>query len=242
MAAKAIDQYIQARSEEHDRNVDPQLRNIIEGIFHHCIEQGEYRQVWEDCLTYVRPLRSYFPNTQAVGIALEAHRLDVIEQIYSQTKDSSLLSYAMDAVLDNHFSLSYRDEVLNFLYRLFPSPTSDSKSPHIHSLTRLLVTLSSPSLTTPLLVSLVPKEKLLAYQLAFDLAEGGAQDFLEAIRTELPEGEEVRRIIPAHGLNVIDECNRKQNPSSTLSGRSLAAKNLSSCILSSSSVTTKRIY
>jgi 26S proteasome regulatory subunit N2 len=97
----------------------------------------------------------------------------------------------MEAVLDNHFPLSYRDQVLNFLYPLFPSPTMDSKSPYIHSLTRLLVTLSNPALTVSLLESLVPKDKLVAYQLAFDLVEGGAQDFLETIRNDLPMGDEV---------------------------------------------------
>jgi 26S proteasome regulatory subunit N2 len=40
-------------------------------------------------------------------------------------------------------------------------------------------------------MSLVPREKLLAYQFAFDLVEGGARDFLESVRTELPEGDEV---------------------------------------------------
>jgi len=104
----------------------------------------------------------------------------------------------MEAVLDTGFSLSYRDQVLHKLLPLFPSPTTESKSPHVHALTRLLVTLSKPSLTVPLLTSLVPNEKLLAYQFAFlayqfafDLVEGGAQDFLESIRNELPEGDEV---------------------------------------------------
>jgi 26S proteasome regulatory subunit N2 len=98
----------------------------------------------------------------------------------------------MDAVLDTGFSLSYRDQVLHKLLPLFPSPTTEAKSPHVHALTRLLVTLSKPSLTVPLLTSLVPHEKLLAYQFAFDLVEGGAQDFLESVRNELPEGDEVR--------------------------------------------------
>jgi hypothetical protein len=129
---------------------------------------------------------------QAIGIALESRRLDIIEQLHENTHDTSLLVYSMEAVLDNHFPLSYRDQVLNFLYPLFPSPTVDSKSPYIHSLTRLLVTLSNPTLTVSLLVSLVPEEKLVAYQLAFDLVEGGAQDFLETIRNDLPGGNEVR--------------------------------------------------
>jgi 26S proteasome regulatory subunit N2 len=97
----------------------------------------------------------------------------------------------MDAVLDTAFPLSYRDFVLQFLYPLFPPPATDPKSPHVHSLTRLLVTLSSPTLTVPLLKSLVPKENLLAYQFAFDLVEGGGQDFLESVRNELPEGDAV---------------------------------------------------
>lgn len=125
---------------------------------------------------------------KAIGIALESRRLDIIKRIYEQTKDVSLLSYAMEAVIDTQFSLSYRDLVLQFLYPLFPQP--ENRSPHIHALTRLLVALSSSETTVPLLLSLVPRKKLLAYQFAFDLVEGGPQDFLEAIRNELPEGDD----------------------------------------------------
>jgi 26S proteasome regulatory subunit N2 len=53
------------------------------------------------------------------------------------------------------------------------------------------VTLSDPSLSISLLASLVLNEELLAYQFAFDLVEGGSQDFLETVRSELPEGDEV---------------------------------------------------
>ena len=63
---------------------------------------------------------------------------------------------------------------------------------HVYALTRILVTLNSPKLTISFLTSLVPSQKLLAYQFAFDLVEGGGQDFLEAVRKDLPEGSEVR--------------------------------------------------
>ena len=92
----------------------------------------------------------------------------------------------MDSVLDMNFSLSYRDEVLNFLLPLFPP--LESRASHVYAVTRLLVTLSEPSLTVPMLTKLVPTEKLLAFQLAFDLVEGGSQEFLENLRNELPEG------------------------------------------------------
>ena len=119
-----------------------------------------------------------------------------------------MLSYAMEAVIDTQFSLSYRDHVLQFLYPLFPPP--ENRSPHIHALTRLLIALSSSATTVPLLVSLVPGQKLLAYQFAFDLVEGGSQDFLEAIRNELPEDDdEVRpgsvRILAAMLTRVAGE-------------------------------------
>lgn len=152
---------------------------------------------------------------QAIGIALESRRFDIISHIYGQTHDTGLLSYAMEAVLDTGFSLSYRDQVLRFLYPLYPHPTSGDGSPHVHALTRLLVTLSDPSLTVPLLVSLIPKESLLAYQFAFDLVEGGARDYLESIRSELPEGTVVR-LFPfgTQGAHISYLC-RIQNPRTT---------------------------
>ncbi|KAJ8482928.1 hypothetical protein ONZ51_g5045 [Trametes cubensis] len=172
VVSKAIDRYIQSRTAEQagDGKIDPRLQGIIEGIFRRCIEDGEFRQ--------------------AIGIALESRRLDVIKHIYEQTQDTSLLSYAMEAVLDTAFPLAYRDQVLKFLFPLFPAPTSEAKSPHVYSLTRILVTLNSPEMTINFLNTLVPEQKLLAYQFAFDLVEGGSQDYLEAIRKGLPEGNE----------------------------------------------------
>ncbi|KAE9408198.1 26S proteasome regulatory complex, non-ATPase subcomplex, Rpn2/Psmd1 subunit [Gymnopus androsaceus JB14] len=144
----AIDKYIELCAEEQpsgkEEKVDPRLQRIIENIF------------------------------ARFGIALESRRLDIISKIYEQTQDISILSYAMEAVIDSGFSLSFRDVVL----------------PLAHALTRLLVTLGDPSLTVPLLVSLVPKEKLLAYQFAFDLVEGGARDYLDLVRTQLPVGDD----------------------------------------------------
>lgn len=173
ITSKAIDRYIEASPEDANGkrgDADPRLHTIIEGIFKRCFAAGEYKQ--------------------AIGIALEARRLDVISGVYEQTHDVGLLTYAMEAVIDTGFPLSYRDKVLNFLFPLFPRPTTADGSPHAHALTRLLVTLSNPALTLPLLTSLVPTEKVLAYQLAFDLVEAGSQDFLEAIRSGLPEGSE----------------------------------------------------
>ncbi|KAI1793844.1 26S proteasome regulatory complex non-ATPase subcomplex Rpn2/Psmd1 subunit [Ganoderma leucocontextum] len=170
IVSKAIDRYISSRAtEQGDGKIDSRLQGIIEGIFRRCIADGEFRQ--------------------AIGIALESRRLDIIKSIYKQTRDTTLLSYAMEAVLDTAFPLAYRDQVLKFLFPLFPAPTGEAKSTHVYALTRILVTLNSPEMTISFVTSLVPKQKLLAYQFAFDLVEGGGQDFLEAVRKDIPDGD-----------------------------------------------------
>ncbi|KAG1796206.1 hypothetical protein EV424DRAFT_1547135 [Suillus variegatus] len=164
--SNAIDRYVTLRTEEpsgSSTKIDARLQAIIESIFDRCIEEGEYRQ--------------------AIGIALESHRLDVVNRIYDLTHDVSLLSYTMEAVLDTGFSLSYRDQVLNFLLPLFPPPTSLSKSPHIHALARLLA---------------------LAYQFAFDLVEGGAREFLQGVKADLPEGKEETQDIYDKLRKILD--------------------------------------
>jgi 26S proteasome regulatory subunit N2 len=109
----------------------------------------------------------------------------MIAHIYARTKDTELLSYAMEAVMDSGFSLAYRNQVLNFLLPLFPTLTA--KSPHIHAVTRLLVALSDSLHAIKLLARLVPDELLVAYQLAFDLAEGGSQEFTRNVSDGLPK-------------------------------------------------------
>src|SRR5258708_3642138 len=95
----------------------------------------------------------------------------------------------MEGVLDTGFPLLYRNQVLRFLLPLFPQPSAAGEgAAYANSIIHLLVTLSDPSLTIPFLVE---SEELLAYQFAFDLVEGGSQDFLETLRTELPQGDEV---------------------------------------------------
>lgn len=106
----------------------------------------------------------------------------------------------MDSVLDMNFSLQYRDEVLNFLLPLFPP--LESKSSHVSAITRILVSLSDASLAIPMIKALVPGQQLLAYQLAFDLVEGGAQDFLVAVRDALPEGDEVNIYTSYHNIEA----------------------------------------
>jgi len=174
--AKAVDRYIKTRTAhpydpdtdpltESSKEVDPKLQGIIEGIFHRAIEDCEF--------------------SQALGIALEARRLDVIARIHDLTHDTDLLVYVMDAVSETSFTLSYRLAVLRFLLPLFPP--LELHSSHIHAVTRILVTLSSPQITVAYLRALVPDKLILAYQVAYDLFESGVQEFLQTVMQQLPE-------------------------------------------------------
>ncbi|KAG9048022.1 proteasome regulatory particle base subunit [Serendipita sp. 407] len=178
VVSRAVDRYIALRASvipnaesgydaKGSKEIDSKLQEIIEGIFRRAINEKEY--------------------TQAIGIALECRRLDVIQHIYNLTKDTDLLIYVTDAVFETSFTLSYRMAVLRFIFPLFPP--LDENCSHIHAVTRILVTLSSASLTIPCLCNLIPDKLLLAYQVAFDLFESGVQEFLQTVMQQLPEGE-----------------------------------------------------
>lgn len=106
----------------------------------------------------------------------------------------------MDAVLDVGFNLATRNRVLHHLCPLFPLPKPGAQ--YTLALTRLHVALETPAVTTPLFQKLIGSgdktNRLLAYQLAFDLVEGSTQDFLRIVFNSLPSSEDydvVRQIL-----------------------------------------------
>lgn len=83
---------------------------------------------------------------QALGIALESSRLDIITRVYQQTKDTDILSYVMEAVLDSGFTLSFRDKVGFLSFGHLPQLHTD---PSVH-LTRFSIIFSPSSPPLPL--------------------------------------------------------------------------------------------
>ncbi|GAA5975568.1 hypothetical protein JCM5350_002652 [Sporobolomyces pararoseus] len=185
--AKAIDQYVAQRSSSpptapgaptEPAPVDSRLEAIVERMFERCERDGEYKQV--------------------LGIAIAAHRLDVVERIFSATKDTSLLEWILQIVVREgvavaNSSRSYKNEILNLLIKLFSSvPSRD-----YFAITQCFVYLNDPSLASSLLSELLnlsssdkstePEEEkvLTAYQIAFDLAETATQEFLQVVRSSL---------------------------------------------------------
>lgn len=190
--AKAIDVYT-AASAESEASVDERLRSIIERMFDRCERDGEFKQ--------------------ALGIALVSHRLDVVNRLFDSTKDVSLLEWILQIVIREGVlggsSRAYRQDVLHLLIKLF----SSLDSPDYFAITQCFVYLNDPSLASGLLSSLlslpmpppgssaqVPlastssstsdeDKVLIAYQVAFDLAETATQEFLKEVRNSLNANE-----------------------------------------------------
>ncbi|KAE8232672.1 hypothetical protein CF326_g2293 [Tilletia indica] len=154
------------------------LKSIVDQMFERCISIGEFRQ--------------------AVGIALETRRLDVIERVFGVSKDRALLAYTLDAVMTVVQSLDLRTKVLHLLVQLFQS----LPNPDHFSISQCYVYLNAPELAATLLFDLVQSANaggsssnantendplLIAYQIAFDLAESATQEFLEIVRAGILE-------------------------------------------------------
>lgn len=123
----------------------------------------------------------------------------MIEDILSSTKEQALLIYVLEAVMGVVQSLDVRNQVLHLLVKVLKSlPVPDH-----FSVSQCYVFLNAPELASDLFMELVDKAHngasasasantdndplLIAYQIAFDLAESATQEFLESVRKLLKE-------------------------------------------------------
>ena len=144
------------------------MQKIVERMMQRCIQDREFKQ--------------------AIGIALEARRLDIIESVFSSAEnDADLLSYVLEAVMTLATTLEVRNKVLRLLVDRF----SALAKPDYFSITQCFVYLNDPIPASDLLKSLLSSKKagnesvLIAYQVAFDLADTATQEFLQLVRDNL---------------------------------------------------------
>ena len=167
VVSKAIDQYVILRNTPESPPLSPRFTSIIDKMITRCIESEEYHQV--------------------LGIALEARRLDVIEQVFKTTQDKALLSYVLEMVIRVLNVPEVRRQVLQLLVQLFQS----LDEPDYFSTAQCYVYLNEPQPVSEMLRSLVrcaAKDEhaaLVAYQTAFDLVEGATQEFLHHVRADI---------------------------------------------------------
>ncbi|ORZ39808.1 armadillo-type protein [Catenaria anguillulae PL171] len=162
--AKCIDKYIALRIQQFEGGavaaIDKALEEVVERMFKRCFADGEFRQ--------------------AIGIALEARRLDVIQDSIKMGASGELLQYVLECALNVVQHRGFRNQVLRLLVQLY----SELSEPDYLAMGHCLVALEDVQGCADLLGKLAkgsPKHYLLALQLAFDLEESATQQFLRNV-------------------------------------------------------------
>jgi 26S proteasome regulatory subunit N2 len=166
--SKCVDHYVQARVAAYPdapAEMDKRLETIVDRMFDQCFEEKQYKQ--------------------ALGIALETRRMDQFCKATTQSDNQSdLLAYAFRVAMTLIGQREFRNHILRTLvglYRALPNPDyinmcqcqiflDDSEEA-----ARLLNKLSSTD----------EENKLMAFQIGFDLYESATQNYLSRVLTTL---------------------------------------------------------
>ncbi|KAJ3068676.1 proteasome regulatory particle base subunit [Podochytrium sp. JEL0797] len=182
IVSKCIDKYITLRAApDSAAAIDPRLEDVVQRMFTVCHADGEYKQ--------------------ALGIALEAQRLDMIEQTVLKGNQNELLTYLMDATLSLISSLEFRNKVLNLLVKLY----GNLAEPDYIACAICYFHLNDSIHAAALLQTLLSKDDyhvILAYQIAFDLEANATQEFLLNVIATLPPPTTTSTSLPLSSLSV----------------------------------------
>ncbi|KAF9201263.1 proteasome regulatory particle base subunit [Haplosporangium sp. Z 27] len=123
----------------------------------------------------------------AVGIALESHRLDVVEYSIKAGGPSNILPYVYELTMTVVLDQAYRNTLLQLLVDQFRK----LEVPDYVAINQCLVHLGDHEASAALLQTLVNSENqpdlLMAYQLAFDLENNATQKYLTKVAEALPK-------------------------------------------------------
>lgn len=167
--AKCIDFYTQQRvafvEDPNATTIDPRLEAIVNRMIERCIADGQYRQ--------------------ALGIALETRRMDVVKESIMKSDDvAAMLAYAFQITMSLIQNRGFRNEVLDCLVSLYDS----LGVPDYVNMVQCLIFLEKPMVVAELLDKLVKESEtqvLMAFQIAFDLYESATQEFLGQVMQSL---------------------------------------------------------
>ncbi|XP_966419.1 26S proteasome non-ATPase regulatory subunit 1 [Tribolium castaneum] len=168
--AKCIDYYTQHRIALADnapeaKPIDPRLEAIVNRMFQRCLDDGQYKQ--------------------AMGLALETRRMDIFEASITQSDDMcNMLIYAFQVAMSLIQNRGFRNTVLRSLVGLY----RNLSIPDYVNMCQCLIFLEDPLSVAEILDKLVQgdeENRLMAYQIAFDLYESATQQFLERVMVAL---------------------------------------------------------
>lgn len=148
IVSKSIEMYIKLATEIYNKsgeqvNLDPKLTIVFEKMMTKCTQANEYKL--------------------ALGIALEAFRLDVVKSILQERLGEDqeggsmkLMSYVLTAATTTVFNSKFKDEILRLLFDLL----MPLKNADYFITSKVVVNLNDPELATQLLKNYMMRNKL----------------------------------------------------------------------------------
>ncbi|KAJ6231397.1 26s proteasome non-atpase regulatory subunit 1 [Anaeramoeba flamelloides] len=161
--------------------IDPRLEKIINSVFRRCFLEKEFKE--------------------ALGIAIEARRIDIIKEIIEMVENTDeMLTYCLSISRKYIQSRWYRQEVLTMLLEVYESrPELD----YINICDILLFLNDVERLSEILNELILEKTKeshLIACQIGFDLYENASQHFLHELALLLPDPIPVNKPVEKDGI------------------------------------------
>lgn len=165
LVSRCIDQYVEiqvknyeAKNAEDRIPVSEKMEYVVEQMFERCFLDGEYKQ--------------------AIGIGIEARRLDKLElAIMKSNNYKSLLQYTYEIVRDIIIPREFKKDIVACLVKLHMSMADLDYG----AITECKFFLNDSQAVSDMLANLIESEPLLALQLSFDLVENQNQLFLNEI-------------------------------------------------------------
>ncbi|CAG9328733.1 unnamed protein product [Blepharisma stoltei] len=165
LVSRCIDQYVEiqvknyeAKNPEDRVPVNEKMEFVVEQMFDRCFLDGEFKQ--------------------AIGIAIEARRLDKLEiAIVKSNNIKALLQYTYGIVKDIIIPREFRKDIVGCLVKLHMSLADLDYG----AITECKFFLNDSQAVSDMLTNLIENEPLLALQLSFDLVENQNQLFLNEI-------------------------------------------------------------
>ncbi|CDH13491.1 probable 26S proteasome regulatory subunit RPN2 [Zygosaccharomyces bailii ISA1307] len=197
IVSKSIEMYIKQSTKNYESKgpkqfIDPKLNAIFEKMIQKCVCASEFKL--------------------ALGISLEAFRLDLVEHLLksrltddTETNALKLINYVLTATITVVDNSLFRKAILNSLFDILMS----MKSADYFTISKVVVNLNNPQLGMKLFEKLSSSEKIeVSYQIAFDLVSSGSQEFLDTLVAELGERDYDSRLLEIlSGLPTCDYYN-----------------------------------
>jgi len=153
LISQCIDNYIRIRNDpDCGDKLDPRLEQIVIGMLDRCLVAGFSRQ--------------------ALGIALESLRIDYVKKVILQENSSDdILSHAFNLSETTVQHKGFRTEVFGLLLEMYQEVLERLGNADYRNVCRCQYYLGNYTAVAKILGDLLESDVVMAYQLAFDLAE-----------------------------------------------------------------------